>query len=267
MKKKIYFIRNSNKIKERIFWDRYSIGLRKNISKHSFLRRMKKSFWWENLIGKVKNKKIIDIGCGNRHYVTYWVLSGNEAVGIDISPETIENNKILHEKFGLKNCFSICSAEKLNFPSESFDIAHIQFLLHHLPLNFMDIVIKEAFRVLKEDGLLLLFEPNFNFPLRWIIQNPLIQEFNLLRKYAILKGWITPEEKALKNFQYIQLLKQNKFKIIKINYYKQTLSYVFKFFNKKIKKIGIKFQRFDRILNLILKPHIFGNQIQIISQK
>ena len=257
---------NKKKRKESIFWDTKSIQLRKNIQNDLSLFKIKKRYhWWEDLIGTVKNKEIIDIGCGNSYHVTYWNLSGNKSVGIDISPETIENNKLLHEKFGLENSFSICSAEDLNFPSEYFDIVHIQFLLHHLPQNIINIAIKEAFRVLKKEGLLLLFETNYNFPLRWIAQNPFLHKFNFIRRYAILKGWLDPEEKALKNFQYIQVLKKNKFKIIKTNYVDRTFSLLFRMlFNKKI---GMRFRRFDRILTSILKSPIFSYGIQIVAKK
>lgn len=174
--------------------------------------------WWEEMIGEVRGKKILDIGCGNTYFVTYWELTGNEAYGSDFSPGTIAANKLLHKKLGLKENFYVSSSEKIEASDASLDIVHMRWVIHHIPPELQDRSMQEIRRVLKPGGKLIVFETNYGYPFRWIVQTPMLRQLNIFRKYAIKKGVLDPEEKALTNKGYIDLIKRNGFVIEKIGY-------------------------------------------------
>ena len=100
-KKKTVIVSDSNYLykweeKEKIFWDDISKKERNwilNTPKRELINKIKSGVraehWREELIGKMKGKKILDIGCGNTYYTTYWQLTGNEAYGSDFSAETV----------------------------------------------------------------------------------------------------------------------------------------------------------------------------------
>jgi ubiquinone/menaquinone biosynthesis C-methylase UbiE len=121
-------------------------------------------------------------------------------------------NNLLHKKLGLKQNFYVSSAEKIKAKNNYLDIVHIKWVIHHIPLELMDKSMQEIKRALKSKGKLIIFETNYLYPFRWIVQTP------ILRKYAIKKGILDAEEKALINKGYIDLLKRNGFKIKKIDY-------------------------------------------------
>lgn len=211
-----------NRKKEKEFWDNDSLKYRDKILKSSKKQLISKvysrKFWWEEFVGKLKDKKILDIGCENTNYVTYWQLTGNDAVGTDFSLETIKNNNLLHKKLGLKQNFYVASSEEIKAKDNTLDIVHMRWVIHHIPPELQDSSIQEIKRVLKKGGKLMVFETNYAYPFRWIVQTPILRKINFLRKYAINKGWLDPEEKALTNKEYINLLKRNGFKIKKVDY-------------------------------------------------
>jgi ubiquinone/menaquinone biosynthesis C-methylase UbiE len=272
---------SQNRIKEREFWDNLSQKERawiQNTTKAEIIDKIKSDrrtfegneksslvHWWEELIGKVKGKKILDIGCGNSYFVTYWQLTGNEAYGCDFSPETVENNNFLHAKLGLKQNFYVSSAEEIKAESDSLDIVHMRWTIHHIPEELQDSSIREMRRVLKPGGRLIVFETNYTYPFRWIVQTPILRGFNILRKYAINKGWLDPEEKALTNKGYVDLLKRNGFKIEKIDYdftfFRYPVGLLTK--NKFMKNFA---QNVDYAITKFL-PKKFCKDVKIIAEK
>jgi ubiquinone/menaquinone biosynthesis C-methylase UbiE len=256
--------------KEKIYWDSKSKKERNWISNTSIKDIKKKiinseEHWWEGLIGKIEDKKILDIGCGNTYFITYWQLTGNEAFGSDFSPETIKNNQILHKKLGLKSNFYVSSSEKIQARNNSFDIIHMGWVIHHIPQELQDSSIQEMRRVLKKGGKLIVFETNYAYPPRWIVQIPVLKKLNFLRKYAIKIKWLDPEEKALTNRGYLNLIKRNGFKIEKVSHSKGVLSYPLYVLtrNRNLKELVSKV---DKLLSRII-PDFFKQDIMIIARK
>ncbi|MDR2204385.1 MAG: methyltransferase domain-containing protein [Nitrososphaerota archaeon] len=100
--------------------------------------------------------KVLDVGCGSGDFV--YAISCRakiQAYGIDISPNMI---KECQKKY--KNVtFKVSSGEKLDFDDNTFDTLTICCVLHHL--YSADNFVKEARRVLKQDGFLVIGEPWF----------------------------------------------------------------------------------------------------------
>lgn len=255
--------------KEKEFWDNtYSKNREwiKSTLKEQIIKKIKsKNFWWEKLIRKPNGKNILDIGCGDTYFVTYWQLTGNNAYGSDFSSEAVECNKLLNRKLGLKQNFYVASSEKIKSKDEFFDIVHMRWVIHHIPPELQDKSMQEIKRVLKKGGRLIVFETNYAYPFRWIVQTPFLRKFNLLRKHAIKKGWLDSEEKALTNKGYVNLIERNGFKIEKVDYdftlFYYPVSLLIK--NETIRNIT---KCFDKFLKKII-PTKFSKDIMIISRK
>lgn len=212
-----------NREKEIEFWDGKSKEQRNGIlktPKEEIIKKIinSKEHWWESLIGRVNGKKILDIGCGNIYFATYWQLTGNESYGSDFSPETVKNNNVLHKKLGLKQNFYTTSSEKIKAKNSSLDIVHMRWVIHHIHSELQDSSMQEIKRVLKKGARLIIFETNYAYPFRWIVQTPILRKINFLRWYAIKKEWLDPEEKALTNNGYLNLIERNGFEIEKVGY-------------------------------------------------
>lgn len=115
-----------------------------------------------------KETTLLDVGCGNGFF-SYWWDKICDTTAVDYSETMIKLNPIAKRY--------LMSAEKLDFPDNSFDIVFCNALLHHV--ENMDKVIDEMRRVSRK--YIILLEPN--------IFNPLIFIFSAL---------IKKERKALK---------------------------------------------------------------------
>ena len=79
----------------------------------------------------VKNKKVLDIGCGTGRYLENF---SKDSVGIEVSHENI---KIIKEK-GLNVIFSDIN-NQINLKNNSFDIIFLSHVLEHVdsPINLL----------------------------------------------------------------------------------------------------------------------------------
>ena len=113
-----------------------------------------KYFFPESTINKLeidKSISLIDIGCGDK-YLKYGCDEYNiDYVGID---------------------FSDCNIEKeyLDYPDNSFDIVTSLALLEHL--YDPSILISEAYRILKPNGIFVLSTPNWRYTMRIFFDDP-----------------------------------------------------------------------------------------------
>ncbi len=255
--------------KETEFWDNVSKKNRewiKNTTKEKIVEKIKsKEHWWENLIGKISGEKILDIGCGDTYFTTYWQLTGNQAYGCDFSGETVNNNNLLHEKLGLKQDFYFASSEKIKAEDNFFDMVHMRWVIHHMPEELQDSSMQEIRRVIRPNGRLIVYETNYLYPFRWLVQTQILRKLNPFRNHAIKNGWLDSEEKALTNKGYIDLLERNGFKLVRKEYDCTFFSYPVdllinnEFTRKMVKKIDI-------IIAKII-PYKFSKDIKIIAEK
>ncbi|MDR2901396.1 MAG: class I SAM-dependent methyltransferase [Treponema sp.] len=97
--------------------------------------------------------KVLDVGCGNGTLIHEISQKGSiEAYGVDISPNMIAECKKRY--VGIQ--FDVSSAESFQFEDDSLNVITICCVLHHL--NDAELFVKEAKRVLKKDGVLLIAE-------------------------------------------------------------------------------------------------------------
>lgn len=122
----------------------------------------------------VKNKKVLDIGCGFGWFELNVLNRGvKKIVGLELSEEDlstvkkhVKNNKVF---------FTTGSAINLPFKDKAFDTVVAWEVVEHIPKNTEDKMFKEVFRVLKKDGVFYLSTPYDSFwskyfdPAWWLI--------------------------------------------------------------------------------------------------
>jgi 2-polyprenyl-3-methyl-5-hydroxy-6-metoxy-1,4-benzoquinol methylase len=99
--------------------------------------------------------KILDIGCGGGGVAKQLAAEGAEVTGIDPLDEAIRTASAAVPQAK----FITAGAEALPFDAGTFDIALMVNSLHHVPEPMMRAALREAMRVLKRDGALIVMEP------------------------------------------------------------------------------------------------------------
>jgi SAM-dependent methyltransferase len=108
------------------------------------------------LLGDVRDKTVLDLGCGSGEEVVPLVQRGAQVVGIDISPDLIAVARQRLDKYGVHADVRVGSAYETGLPDASVDVVFCMSLLHHLEI---DRVKREIIRLLKPHGLFILEEP------------------------------------------------------------------------------------------------------------
>lgn len=166
----------------------------------------------KELIPLVKNKAVLDAGCGTGKYINKLSPFTKKICGVDVSKDQL---KIASTKLG-KNVKLICSdLENLMFKDETFDVIYLTWALSTVNSNKKDSnakkdnVLTELLRVLKKNGKLI------------IVENDLGGEFEEIRgRYPDI----------FKTKQYLDWVETKGFKLIK------KIKTHFLFDNKEIAK-------------------------------
>ena len=106
----------------------------------------------------IKNKKILDFGCGTGGTAYVFAQQCATVTAIDITDNFAYNNEPIY--------FKIMSTNNLQFNNEEFDIVILQDVLEHLPA--VNRVLSEIRRVLKKNGIFFLSTPNRLSPLNFV---------------------------------------------------------------------------------------------------
>ena len=102
------------------------------------------------ILGDVKGKRILEIGCGGAQNSISLSKWGAKVVGVDLSRKQIMYGKRLLRNEIAEVSLLVCNMEKLPFNGESFDIVTTAVSLHYAP--DLNAVVAEANRVLVEGG-------------------------------------------------------------------------------------------------------------------
>lgn len=123
-----------------------------------YFRNMLKS---QNL--DLNEKVIIDAGCGSGYssQLIYEEFSPTRLIAFDYMPEQIELAKARNEKNNLNINFFEGDIRNINEPSESIDGVFIFGVIHHI-VDWQN-ALKEVYRILKPNGVLLIEEPHYQF--------------------------------------------------------------------------------------------------------
>ena len=129
-----------------------------------------------------RGQRILDIGCGDGAVEASWSDMGAdyELVGLDTSAASIS----MAARRGLSRCsFQHYPGGTLPFAAEQFDVVFLACVLHHVPFEAHDALLRDAFRVLVNGGRIHIFEHNPWNPLtRYAVRTcPFDHDARLLR--------------------------------------------------------------------------------------
>jgi ubiquinone/menaquinone biosynthesis C-methylase UbiE len=101
--------------------------------------------------------KILDFACGNGENGIFAAQCGADVIGIDISPEGIENANLNALEAGISDrCkFEVMDGENMSFSDDTFDYIVEYGALHHVDL---DRAVSELCRVVKPQGEVICVE-------------------------------------------------------------------------------------------------------------
>lgn len=109
-----------------------------------------------HLLGDVRGKMVLDLGCGIGDNIVPLVKRGACVLGMDISPELIELAQERLKRGGIEAVLRVCSAYDTGLPDASVDVIFCINLIHHLDVAA---VRDEMHRILVQGGLIILSEP------------------------------------------------------------------------------------------------------------
>ncbi len=109
------------------------------------------------------DKTVLEIGCGNGVYTLSLAKLAQRAIGIDIARDALREAREDAVGFKANTEFAIANAECLPFSDSCCDVVMIIEALEHI--QNPEIALKEAERVLKNKGYLVVSVPNRLYPL------------------------------------------------------------------------------------------------------
>ncbi|MFC1699958.1 class I SAM-dependent methyltransferase [Candidatus Omnitrophota bacterium] len=107
-------------------------------------------------LGEVKNKTVMDLGCGAGEAAVYFAKQGADVIAVDASTEMLQLVRKVAGRHGVSVVTEKLHSEKLDFEDESFDIVYAANLLHHVEIEK---TVREIRRVLKKGGIFVSYDP------------------------------------------------------------------------------------------------------------
>jgi len=205
-----------------------------NLEDEQFFRLANLKF--KKMIGFVKGKKILDVGCGRGLLSFYLARKGANVIGIDLSKGFIDHCKREAEKLNFDLEFKVMNALIPDFEDKTFDIIVGSRAIHHLPN--LEIFFRECKRLLKKKGYIVFIEP---------LKKNLIVELN--RKYFAPKQRTNYEHPLLIS----DVLKARK-RFGNIKHFEYFLISPFAMVLVRILKNRALFKTTYKFLNILEKP-------------
>lgn len=141
----------------------------------------------------VKNKTILDIGCGfGWMEINLLNREASHVVGMEVSENDLKTAKKYVKNSRVK--FEVGNALKLPFKDSTFDTVVSWEVLEHIPKNCENIMFSEVRKVLKKNGKFYLSTPYRSFfsnifdPAWWLIRHRHYSK-NQLKKFAMDNGF------------------------------------------------------------------------------
>ena len=92
---------------------------------------------------------VLDIGCGTGAHLSLYQKEECNIFGIDLSPAML---KVAQKKLGNEAELKLCDATGTGFEDNKFDLILSSTVLHEMPQQVRVDVLKEAKRILKNNG-------------------------------------------------------------------------------------------------------------------
>jgi len=215
-------------------------------------------FWWKKYIGKIKEKSVLEVGCGVNYLVPYWLLTNNNVVAFDLCKEAVFLLKEIVQQLKISDKdLQLCvgDAEFINI-DKKFDIININNVLHHV--NDKRGTLLKLKKMLNKDGKILIVEPNYYYPFRWIVETDIFGKLNFLKKYCEKNNLIEKGEKAIKFKELKNLIKSMDFQIELNVKDPNYLGYATIYFLDKFPKLTNFIYHIDKFLFSKIMPKVIA---------
>lgn len=123
-----------------------------------------------SLMGPLTGRRVLDLGSGLGESAVYFGLQGARVTATDISPEMCALAERAGQKHGVSLETVVTSAERLDVPAESYDIAYGANLLHHV--TDIEATLDAVRRALRPGGRCFFWDP--------LAYNPVINVYRSL---------------------------------------------------------------------------------------
>lgn len=146
----------------------------------------------------LKNKNVLDVGCGQGFLLSLIAEKADKAIGIDKSSESLAQARKGMNELKLNNVELILGdAEKLPFENETFDTVYSIGVLHHTAKT--EEAIKEIRRVLRKDGTAVVMLYRKYVP-KWVMVRFLRGISKIIDVFSKEKWWLAKKMRASKEF-------------------------------------------------------------------
>lgn len=135
-----------------------------------------------NVLGDLKNKELLDVGCGLGEASVYFASLGAKVTSSDLSSGMLNATNTLAKINNLKIKKHLSSAEDMKLGSKLFDVVYTGNLLHHVDV---DDTVKKISKHIKKDGMFVSWDP--------LHYNPIINVYRMIATKVR-----TPDEHPLK---------------------------------------------------------------------
>ncbi|MFA6919325.1 MAG: class I SAM-dependent methyltransferase [Patescibacteria group bacterium] len=184
-----------------------------------------------SLMPDLKDKTVLDMGCGTGRYALRIAKYARQVIGIDISDKSINFANQTAKNYNVNNFTGIVFDHNLHLQENYFDYILMVNVIHHV--DDIDSMLDNLYRSLKPDGSLIIFE-----------FNPL----NLLFvPFLVIIGQI----KSHLNKLYFRSSAFTLRKILKNNNYDVELFKRYAFFPTMLYNFSIIFEKVNMALNKI----------------
>lgn len=115
--------------------------------------------WIERCVGSLCGRRVLDAGCGSGEYTRALASHGACVCGVEIDRDKLAKSRVAAE---VRARLVQGDLERAPFASACFDLVLLNEVLEHVPDDAA--ALREAFRLLRPGGALVVFAPNRLFP-------------------------------------------------------------------------------------------------------
>ena len=123
---------------------------------HNLAQRLR---WLERCAGPLRGLRVLDAGCGGGEYARALAARGAEVRGVEIEAAKLAKPRVAAE---VRARLVQGDLERTPFRSACFDLVLLNEVIEHVPDDTA--ALREAFRLLRPGGRLVVFAPNRLFP-------------------------------------------------------------------------------------------------------
>jgi SAM-dependent methyltransferase len=115
--------------------------------------------WLERCAGPLRGRRVLDAGCGAGEYARALAALGAKVCGVEIDGEKLAKSRVGAD---VRAHLVQGDLERTPFASACFDVVLLNEVIEHVPDDAA--ALREAFRLLRPGGALVVFAPNRLFP-------------------------------------------------------------------------------------------------------